>query len=135
MSEVELGLEVELDVDVLVAVLGLPPAVPAPLEGRHDVLDAVAPLEHVGLPRLARVALEALRLLLQVADHAVPLGAGQAAGGGGVQLLAAADQQVSRRRVAAALFTSGLPRAQSTCNLKNNMLQSCCCWVSLNCHI
>lgn len=73
MSEVELGLQVQPDRDVLEPVLGLPPPeTPVPLEGRHDVLDPVA-APAVRSERDGGVADEAfVHLVLKVTHDAVP---------------------------------------------------------------
>ena len=83
----ELGLQVDLDVDLLGPVIGLEPPVVVVVvagEARHDVLDAVTPHVHGGHVGLARVAVEALLLVLQMADDAVARRLAQAARGGRV---------------------------------------------------
>ena len=80
MGERELGLEVELNVNLLIAVLRLPPAVETvALLAPHDILDQVT----VGIGEfvvgLARVTDKALLGVWRCAENAVALGLGLAA--------------------------------------------------------
>lgn len=115
MGEVELGLQIQLDVHALLARLGLPPPLLFVfLEGRHDVLDAVAILIEPFPPGLPGVTGEALGVLLEVADDAVAGGHDLPTGGGCREVIGAANQQVAGCRVARALLTVGLPPALTT---------------------
>ena len=103
VREGELGLQVELNEHVLLAVLRLPPAREAvAVLAAHDVLDHVAVSVHlvVHTVRVARVAHQALGGLASRAQHTVALRLAEATRRARVQELGAADEQIARVRIA-----------------------------------
>ena len=111
MREGKLGLEVELYVDTLFAVLRLPPAVEAvAVLAAHNVLDHVAVGDVAArVVGLARVAVVAYFGVARRAQHTVPLGSAtfKTACRAGVKKFGSPDKQVASFGVAVAARTAG----------------------------
>ena len=116
MSHVKLGLKIELNRGIFLAVLGLPPGAVLlglflirRLHSIHDILDSMRGAR-IGFGALVRgVAPEAFLVffgVVQMGEDAVTLLPLETAGGGGRELLLPADEQVSGGWVARALIAA-----------------------------
>jgi hypothetical protein len=75
VSKSELGFQIELNVDVLFSVFGLPPSVESiALLSAHNILNRVAVFVPNRVVRLARVAHEAFGCVACLAEHAIAFG-------------------------------------------------------------
>lgn len=104
VGKVELRFQVQLDSDILFAILRLPPGLVqgAGLAFVDDLPDPV--VLHRDLGRLGPGVAEETFLLLQMGHDAVSLGPINAARGRRIESVLAANQQVTRRRIATALL-------------------------------